>query len=125
MSARRFSCQVLTMSFAALGVSTLAVAQTDPGPRGGPAGAGSEIGGLTVKERKFFNSELDAFAEAEDVADGLGPRFNLDSCGGCHAAPAIGGSSPLTNPQVAIAPPGQYANVSAFIRRILAHRRLK
>jgi len=115
MSARRFSCQVFTMSFAVLGVSSWALAQTDPGPRGGPAGAGNAIAGLTVKEGKFFDSGLDAFAEPEDVADGLGPRFNLNSCGGCHAAPAIGGSSPLTNPQVAIAPPGQYANVSAFI----------
>ena len=46
--------------------------------------------------------------------EGLGPRFNLDSCGGCHAAPAIGGTSPAVNPQVAKAPPGQLANVSAF-----------
>ena len=37
------------------------------------------------------------------MADGLGPRFNLDSCGGCHAAPAIGGASPALNPQVAVA----------------------
>jgi CxxC motif-containing protein (DUF1111 family) len=103
------------MLFAVSGVSTLALAQTDPGPRGGPAGAGSAIGGLTVKEGKFFDFGLDAFAEPEAIADGLGPRFNLDSCGGCHATPAIGGSSPLTNPQVGIAPPGQYLNVSAFI----------
>ncbi|HLK20503.1 MAG TPA: di-heme oxidoredictase family protein, partial [Bryobacteraceae bacterium] len=27
--------------------------------------------------------------------------FNLDSCGGCHAQPAVGGSSPAINPQVA------------------------
>ena len=30
-------------------------------------------------------------------------RMNLDSCGGCHAQPAIGGSSPAVNPQVAFA----------------------
>ena len=29
--------------------------------------------------------------------------MNLDSCGGCHAQPAIGGSSPAVNPQVAFA----------------------
>ena len=34
---------------------------------------------------------------------GLGPRFNLDSCGGCHSQPAIGGTSPAVNPQVAVA----------------------
>ncbi len=34
---------------------------------------------------------------------GLGPGFNMDSCGGCHAFPALGGSSPQINPQVAVA----------------------
>jgi hypothetical protein len=33
----------------------------------------------------------------------LGPAYNLDSCGGCHAFPAVGGSSPKVNPQVAAA----------------------
>jgi CxxC motif-containing protein (DUF1111 family) len=90
-------------------------AQTDPGPRGGLVGAGAPIDGHTLKEGKFFDSGKDAFGEAETIGEGLGPRFNLDSCGGCHAAPALGGSSPALNPQVAIAPPGQFANVSAFI----------
>src|SRR5260221_6881016 len=34
---------------------------------------------------------------------GLGPRFNLNSCSGCHLQPAVGGSSPAVNPQVAVA----------------------
>src|SRR5262249_22696458 len=38
-----------------------------------------------------------------DVADGLGPRMNLDSCTGCHSQPAVGGTSPSVNPQVAFA----------------------
>jgi len=29
--------------------------------------------------------------------------MNLDSCGGCHSQPALGGSSPAVNPQVAFA----------------------
>ena len=36
----------------------------------------------------------DDFAEDDGVAEGLGPRMNLDSCGGCHIQPALGGSSP-------------------------------
>ena len=117
MSVRARSKHLVGIPFALALLATprLVVAQTDPGVRGGPAGAGTAIAGLTVKERKFFSSGLDAFSEAEPVAEGLGPRFNLDSCAGCHAAPAIGGTSPLVNPQVAAAPPGQYANVSAFI----------
>jgi CxxC motif-containing protein (DUF1111 family) len=37
------------------------------------------------------------------VGDGLGPRFNLNSCGGCHVQGGVGGSSPAVNPQVAMA----------------------
>ena len=90
-------------------------AQTDPGPRAGAAGAGGAIAGLTTKEGKFFSDGQSRFAEVDTVATGLGPRFNFNSCAGCHASPASGGLSPATNPQVAAAPPGQYVNVSAFI----------
>src|SRR6266446_3535192 len=73
----------------------------DPGPRGGAAGAGGPLPGLSQDELNFFTAATDVFNEVEAVADGLGPRFNLDSCGGCHVHPAAGGSSPATNPQVA------------------------
>ncbi|MBZ5617496.1 MAG: thiol oxidoreductase [Acidobacteriia bacterium] len=88
------------------------MAQVDPGPRGGPAvaagvpiaggGAGNPIAGLTAGEKDFFkNVATPTFAEVETVAAGLGPRFNLDSCAGCHIQPAQGGSSPRVNPQFA------------------------
>jgi CxxC motif-containing protein (DUF1111 family) len=115
MSKAKPSFYLGVVSIALFLLTGVARAQVDPGPRGGAPGAGGAIAGLTVKERKFFNDGLDRFSEAETIDEGLGPRFNLDSCGGCHAAPAIGGTSPLVNPQVAIAPPGQFANVSAFI----------
>jgi CxxC motif-containing protein (DUF1111 family) len=51
----------------------------------------------------FFNTGKADFASTEEVADGLGPRMNLDSCGGCHMQPAVGGTSPTVNPQVAFA----------------------
>ena len=84
---------------------------TDPGVRGGPAGAGGPISGLSAGETTFFNEGLDRFVEIDSVLGkitgeagvGLGPRFNLNSCVGCHAQPAIGGTSPLTNPQVGVA----------------------
>jgi len=75
----------------------------DPGVRGGAAGAGGPISGLTGREGAFFTEGLDDFKDVEVVADGLGPRMNLDSCANCHAQPAIGGSSPRVNPQVAFA----------------------
>lgn len=75
----------------------------DPGVRGDPAGAGGPIAGLSVNELAFFNLGKEDFEEVEDVPDGIGPRMNLDSCGGCHSQPATGGSSPFVNPQVAFA----------------------
>jgi mono/diheme cytochrome c family protein len=75
----------------------------DPGVRGGAPAAGQPLPGLTPQELEYFNAGLADFAEAEEVDEGMGPRMNLDSCGGCHAQPAIGGTSPAINPQVAFA----------------------
>src|SRR5262245_36012953 len=78
-------------------------AARDPGVRGGAAGAGGALAGLTATELAFFNAGKDDFEEVENVADGLGPTMNLDSCVGCHVQPAVGGTSPAVNPQVAFA----------------------
>ena len=66
----------------------------DPGVRGGPAGAGDPLPDLTEGELAFFQAGREQFLEVEGVEEGLGPRFNLDSCGGCHVQPTTGGSSP-------------------------------
>ncbi len=102
-------------------VSTAAMAQTDPGPRGGAANAGGSIASLTVKESKFFSAGQDAFTEIASVTGsvsgteaGLGPRFNMTSCAGCHAHPAVGGSSPVDNPQVNVAAADQVALVTSL-----------
>ena len=99
---------VLTLSFTIQ--AAMQNGPSDPGVRGGTAGAGGAISGLTVKEGKFFQAGQDAFSETQSVLGtiggteaGLGPRFNMDSCVGCHAHPASGGSSPSINPQVAVA----------------------
>jgi CxxC motif-containing protein (DUF1111 family) len=83
--------------------SGAALAQVDPGVRGGAPAAGQPLPNLTATERNFFEAGLEDFAEAEGVGDGLGPRFNLDSCGGCHLQPSVGGTSGAVNPQVAVA----------------------
>ncbi len=75
----------------------------DPGVRPDPAGAGDPLPGLTASQLKLFQAGLDDFQQAEGVGDGLGPRFNLDSCHGCHSQPASGGTSPAVNPQVKVA----------------------
>jgi len=87
-------------------VASLGIAQTiyaqfrakDPGVRGGGAGAGGPIAGLTAGENEMFTTGLGEFISEEEVDEGIGPRFNFVSCGGCHAQPAVGGTSPGVNP---------------------------
>src|SRR5260221_5916774 len=74
----------------------------DPGVRAG-ADAGGQLPGLSPNQAAFFASGATEFAAPEEVDEGLGPRMNLDSCGGCHIQPALGGTSPFVNPQVAFA----------------------
>jgi CxxC motif-containing protein (DUF1111 family) len=81
---------------------------SDPGVRGGPPGAGGPIAGLTPNQLAFFKAGLGTFEEIDSVTGtvdgtgaGLGPRFNAEGCAQCHSQPAVGGTSPSTNPQVA------------------------
>jgi CxxC motif-containing protein (DUF1111 family) len=76
----------------------------DSGVRGGAPGAGGPIPGLDAADLAFFTEGQTRFVKVDTVnGDGLGPRFNAEACGQCHAAPATGGTSPALNPQVAIA----------------------
>jgi CxxC motif-containing protein (DUF1111 family) len=79
----------------------------DPGVRGGPAGAGGPLQGLTADETAFFQDGQVRFAEIEVVQggsnNGLGPRFNSNQCLSCHTQPAMGGTSPAQNPLIAVA----------------------
>ena len=92
--------------------SQAVAAPMDPGVRGGAAGAGTPLDGLTADETAFFLAGLKKFAETELVTggnasqgtgNGLGPRFNSNQCLSCHSQPGPGGSSPATNPLIAIA----------------------
>jgi CxxC motif-containing protein (DUF1111 family) len=86
-------------------------AASDPGPRGGPADAGGPLPGLGADEVKFFKAAKAQFTTVDSVTgsiagesgSGLGPRYNGNVCSVCHAFPAVGGSSPRVNPQVAMA----------------------
>jgi CxxC motif-containing protein (DUF1111 family) len=79
----------------------------DPGVRGGPAGAGGPLQGLTADETAFFQDGQTRFAEIEVVQggsnNGLGPRFNSNQCLSCHSQPNMGGTSPAQNPLIAVA----------------------
>src|SRR5216683_6218615 len=79
----------------------------DPGVRGGAPGAGTPLDGLTADETAFFQNGLVKFLDIESVTggqnNGLGPRFNSNQCLSCHSQPSVGGTSPATNPLIAIA----------------------
>ena len=72
--------------------------------RPGAPGGGVMMIGLTGAERELFRKGLEAFEAVSSVPGdgivpqteaGLGPRFNLDSCAGCHAHPFLTESWPI------------------------------
>lgn len=85
---------------------------TDPGVRGinwcttgCTNGAGTFQSTLTPQEQASEAPAQAQFTTAAIVTDpngvmdtGLGPRFNSNSCSSCHQQPALGGSSPSSNP---------------------------
>jgi CxxC motif-containing protein (DUF1111 family) len=118
MNRRHLIVAVASLALASINLSPLH-AQSDPGPRPGPAAAGSYYPSLGAKEQAFFSQAQGRFQEVDSVSggiageagSGLGPTFNGNSCAQCHAQPAVGGSSPgiaspqnpIPNPQVALA----------------------
>jgi CxxC motif-containing protein (DUF1111 family) len=97
-------------------------AQFDPGPRAGHPAAGGPFQNLTPGEIGAFILGKQAFQEIDSVSgtlsagSGLGPRFNMDQCSGCHAQPDVGGSSPPVNPQIAVATKAHARNtIPSFI----------
>ena len=106
----RFFSLLLFVVTVATGTAKAQTVAADPGVRGGSAGAGKAIAGLTDSQKAFFAAGLAQFAENQSVTGtvpntsaGLGPRFNGEGCGQCHSQPSIGGTSPATNPQFAAA----------------------
>ena len=72
-------------------------AQVDPGPRGGPPGAGGPVPTLNFNEITFWFQALAQFQTIFSVSGtvagepgvGLGPGFNGNGCGLCHAEPHL------------------------------------
>jgi len=89
-----------------------ALAQVDPGVRTSGPIPGAAFSTVTANNPtgilSFFTNGQGRFVETDSVSGtitgekgfGLGPRFNSRACSACHAQPAVGGSSPSTNPQV-------------------------
>jgi CxxC motif-containing protein (DUF1111 family) len=104
------SLLVSGMLVLSLRVSHGSTTPVDPGPRGGAPAAGGPLPGLTQSELQLFTAGRTAIQQVDSVTGqipntglGLGPRFNMNSCAGCHNFPAPGGSSPQVNPMIAVA----------------------
>ena len=110
-----FAGIVAALTSCANTTSQLATVPVDPGVRAGAPGAGTPLKGLTADETAFFQDGLVRFSQIESVTggqnNGLGPRFNSNSCLSCHVQPSVGGSSPATNPLIAIATLSEAKNV--------------
>ena len=74
----------------------------DPGVRAGSVNTGQPLSTLRLPSCSFFRMVPRAFVQIDSVSGGvagepgkgLGPGFNSNSCGSCHAQPPVGGTSP-------------------------------
>ena len=128
--------KVVRVSWLTIGVlsaSLYGIAQTQAPTTGGGFGGGGfggpndpgvqtdhrGTGGTIIDPRNdpngytaFFNDGLKRMQAVESVShsptgnNGLGPRFNSNSCSSCHAQPAVGGSGAANNPQFAFTTSG-------------------
>ena len=100
IKAKRFAAVV---TLAVLFLAGMAWAQIDPGVQSGNRGTGVALPSVLANDNpgilSFFNDGLVRFEEPDAVSNGLGPRFNSNSCSSCHAQPAVGGTGPAANPQ--------------------------
>ncbi|HEX4003222.1 MAG TPA: di-heme oxidoredictase family protein [Candidatus Acidoferrales bacterium] len=93
---------------------------SDPGVRAGDVQVGTPLPGLSAAELQFFQDGLARFIQVDSVGGnlsgepglGLGPAFNANSCSGCHAQPAVGGSSPNASQYPNIGPNPQMTAAS-------------
>ena len=86
-------------------------AQTDPGVQSGNRGTGAALSSVASNSPAgllaFFTDGQTRFQSVESVSgspagnNGLGPRFNSNSCSSCHAQPAVGGTGAAMNPEFA------------------------
>ncbi|MCH7871602.1 MAG: hypothetical protein IID33_07860, partial [Planctomycetes bacterium] len=56
---------------------------------------GDPLPSATSEQLEVFERGKEVFLRRFDLVDGLGPAFNVTSCGSCHERPTPGGSSGL------------------------------
>jgi CxxC motif-containing protein (DUF1111 family) len=84
----------VTLSSAAYLLSFSLVVQGQGGPSEAPAGFDNRTNGMI--NQMDFDAALATFAERDEIADGLGPVYNAQSCAECHQNPVVGAISQIT-----------------------------
>src|SRR5215813_13378544 len=59
-----------------------------------PTGFDNQTNGFTTQTQ--FDADRGVFEERDDIAKGLGPVYNTQSCAECHQNPVTGGISQIT-----------------------------
>ena len=75
---------------------------------------GDPLPGLTTEQLNLFLDGKDDFEKTEDVAGGLGPIFNRDSCVACHSSPATGGASAINVTRFGMTVKGRFDSLDAL-----------
>jgi CxxC motif-containing protein (DUF1111 family) len=106
--------RISTLVSASAFVATLlaahaASAQKDPGVQAANRGTGAALASVLSNDNPgilaFFQDGRRRFQDVEVVSksttgnNGLGPRFNSNSCVSCHGQPTVGGTGASVNPQ--------------------------
>src|ERR1043166_5932890 len=87
---------IVSVAFAAaayLGSFTLTVSGQS-GATEAPAGFDNLTNGFTSQAQ--FDADRDVFEERDDIAKGLGPVYNAQSCAECHQSPVTGAISQIS-----------------------------
>jgi CxxC motif-containing protein (DUF1111 family) len=89
-----------------------------PPPSGpnAPTGFDNQSNGLVSDS--IHDADRDVFDEVEDIADGLGPIYNAQSCRECHQNPVSGAGSQITELRVGhLGPDGRFRDPDIPIGR--------
>jgi CxxC motif-containing protein (DUF1111 family) len=81
-----------------LAVGALALGAAPPASEEAPAAFDGATNGLV--DQSTHDADREAFDEAEEVGDGLGPLYNAQSCRECHQNPQSGGGSQIAELRV-------------------------
>ena len=89
----RVVCTALALVWA-VGVYSSSLAGITPVTTDAPAGFDGLTNGFL--DQAAFDADRAVFEERDDIAKGLGPVYNAQSCAECHQTPVTGGVSQIT-----------------------------